>query len=238
MATASSHTDLTLVSYNVAGCQPSKVAPSKWTQFDSLTAIEKEILQNERKPDIVALQEFPSFALDRKRILSEYNLIGYQASHAPYVALFVHQKWNAEKVHQDMNGLPAIVAEIDLSSTDDTNHSTTTSNMNQPRRRVWIASVHLEPFADGASRRKRQMESLVSQATAEKVPLIIAGDTNMRVAEDKGIENDLGLHDFWKLAGGEARTKFTVSPVERGSTFFPFCRNNSVVPLGVLVVEY
>jgi endonuclease/exonuclease/phosphatase family metal-dependent hydrolase len=179
--------------------------------------MENEFLQNEHKPDIVALQEVPLFALERNVMLSEYNLIGYQESHAPYVALFVHQKWNAKVIRKGMGQLPAVVAEIDFSSNNETNESASSNSNNPPRRRLWIASVHLEPFADGASVRKRQLKALASQAREEKVPLIIAGDTNMRVAEDNGAEDDLGLHDFWKLAGSEFRTKFTVSPVDCGS---------------------
>jgi hypothetical protein len=202
-------TSLTLVSFNVAGCEPSKAAPSTWTQSHSMLAVVKEVFQNEQKPDIVALQEVPSFAFET--MLSEYKLIGYQTSHAPYVALFVHLKWNAKQIKKNMGQLPVVIAEIDFSLTDVANEET---KSNLPQRRLWIASVHLEPYADGASIRKRQLQALAKQARAEKIPLIIAGDTNMRVAEDCGAENDLGMLDFWKLAGSDFRTKFTVSPVE------------------------
>jgi endonuclease/exonuclease/phosphatase family metal-dependent hydrolase len=215
MAARSSETSLTLASYNVAGCNPSQGAPSTWTKSDSLRAIEKEFFQNENKPDIIALQYIPSFAMET--MLSEYNLIGCQLSHAPYVALFVHQKWNAKQVHKNLGQLPAVMAEIDFSFTDDVNEVTSSSKSNLPPRRLWIASVYLDSCFTSTSIRKQQLQALADQARSEKVPLIIAGDTNMRVAEDHLAEIDLGMHDFSKLAGSDIRTKFTVSALSNAT---------------------
>lgn len=233
----SNEKSLTLVSFNVAGCRPSKVAPSSWSQDDSLQAIEEEILHHERRPDIIAIQEIPLFALDRNRILSEYKLIGSQMSHAPYVALFVHQKWKAKRIHEDFmdkfdfEGLPAVMAEIDLSPN---NEKETSSEKTLPQHsHLWIANVHLEPFAGGASIRKRQLQALADQARTANVPLIIAGDTNMRVAEDMVAEEELGLYDFWKLAGSDFRTKYTVSLAPSALDFLPSLALN--FPLNVVV---
>lgn len=205
---------LKMLSFNMAGCQPSKVAPSSWTQSDALEAMEQEILkEKDRHPDIIALQEAPSFIFDRNRAFADYKLIGYQSSHAPYVALYVHQKWNATRVMQeamnnfDFEGLPAVVAEMDLCAAET---GTQYSDEHSPRR-LWIASLHLEPFAGGASIRKRQLKALTTKAKAANVPLILAGDTNMRVSEDSVADDDLGLVDLWKLAGSDIRTKYTVS---------------------------
>lgn len=216
---------LKLVSFNMARCQPSQVAPPEWTQDDSLQAMEKEILQGE--PDIIALQEAPPFALDRKRIFSEFQLIGSQTSHAPHVALFVHEQWNAKRILQDsldsfdFEGLPAVMAEIDISSKPKDNDDNPDTEQQQ-QRRLWVASVHLEPFAGGAAIRKRQLQALSQHARAANVPLIIAGDTNMRVSEDSMAEGDLGLQDLWKFAGSDFQTKYTVSVWKKEVRVVPF----------------
>jgi Endonuclease/Exonuclease/phosphatase family len=107
------------------------------------------------------------------------------------------------------------------------------------RRRLWIASVHLEPFAGGATIRHRQVRALVELADDAQrpnadggtvppshahVPLLVAGDFNMRVSEDATMEGErkkgktktdgdgtssLDLLDLWKLAGGDIATKYT-----------------------------
>ena len=192
---------LTLVTYNIAGCQPSKMAPSSWTMNDSVQAIKSEILKDD--PDIIALQEIPEQYT--KTILSEgYKLVGTKWTHAPYVALFVRKGIDVKRIKSNS---PAVVGEVQFMFHD---------KQQQPQQhRLWIASVHLEPFGEGASDRRRQLQSLVKEANKEQVPLIIAGDTNMRVAEDPVAENGadrggLGLTDFWKLAGSDFRTKYTV----------------------------
>ena len=195
---------LTLVTYNIAGCQPSKMAPSSWTVNDSVQAIKSEILKDD--PDIIALQEIPEQYT--KTILSEgYKLVGTKWTHAPYVALFVRKGIDVDRIKSNqLNDLPVVVGELQFNFHD---------KQQQQQYRLWIASVHLEPFGEGASDRQRQLQSLVKEANKEQVPLIIAGDTNMRVAEDHVAENGadrggLGLTDFWKFAGSDFRTKYTV----------------------------
>jgi endonuclease/exonuclease/phosphatase family metal-dependent hydrolase len=195
---------VTLVTYNVAGCQPSKMAPTSWTMTDSAQAIESEILKD--NPDVIALQEIPEQY--SKTMLSEgYKLVGTKSTHAPYVALFVRKEIDVKRVKSNqIDRLPVVVGELLFSFHD---------KQMQQQQRFWIASVHLEPFGEGASTRQKQLQSLVEEAKKEQVPLIIAGDTNMRVAEDYAAENasdrgGLGLSDLWKLAGGDIRTKYTV----------------------------
>jgi endonuclease/exonuclease/phosphatase family metal-dependent hydrolase len=211
---------LSIVSFNVAGCEQSKRAPSSWSVEDSLIAIEQEIVR--KSPDIIALQEVPPFALDRRSIFPNYQIIGSQSSHAPYVVLLVRKEIPAKRIHLDGH-IPAVVAELQMSMSGKIEEDS--YGVGRDRLiTLWVASVHLEPFQSGAERRRQQLQSLANKARLAHIPaLFIAGDTNMRVSEDKVAENEknggLQLKDFWKLAGSNIETKYTVSlidgPMER-----------------------
>jgi endonuclease/exonuclease/phosphatase family metal-dependent hydrolase len=225
---------LTLVTFNVAGCEPSQAAPKSWTENDSVRAIQKEVLTS--NPDIIAIQEIPMHYFrthptsnnDDDNIFPGYKVVGTKSSHAPHVVLLVRKEMNATRIDStSIRHLPAVVGELqfDVGS----GMSQTTTHLQQQQHllqrqqcRLWIASVHLEPFGEGASKRKQQLKSLVKAANRQQIPLIIAGDTNMRVSEDSVAENasdrgGLGLVDLWKLAGSDIRTKYTVCYVVEGS---------------------
>lgn len=210
---------LTLVTFNVAACQPSAMAIHSWTTDDSLQAIREEVILEQ--PDIIALQEFPEFALYRtSRIFPDHELLGSRTSHAPYVTLFVRKGIQAKlvPVHADINvHLPAVVAELSYPSEGGDNDEV------GRRRRLWIASVHLEPFADGAEVRHQQVQSLLQLALRSKVPLVLAGDFNMRVTEDATMEGEgYDLLDFWKEAGSDFTTKYswnTRNEINKGGYF-------------------
>jgi endonuclease/exonuclease/phosphatase (EEP) superfamily protein YafD len=198
---------LTLVTFNVARGRPSGAAPTSWTQADSLSAMQQEILVH--RPDIIALQEFPWILPGEDPILfPEYQLVGYTKSHAPYVVLYVHKELKTTRIPTEKDGMPAVIAEIDFSSAGP-------NNSHDPAKRLWVASLHLEPFGSGANIRRQQLQYLVDHAkAANSVPFILAGDTNMRVAEDTVAEHPtkgLGMTDLWKAAGSDIRTKYTVS---------------------------
>lgn len=195
---------LALVTYNVAACRPSARAPRSWDEEDSLQAMAEEVLHEE--PDIIALQEFPEIALNRtSRLFPDHALVGSKTSHAPYVVLLVRKGIQTRMVPVDVDDsnsiLPAVVAELTFRvGAGDDEHC----------RRLWVASVHLEPFGDGAEVRHRQVKTLRRLALQSKVPLIVAGDFNMRVAEDTTMEGaSYNLLDFWKLAGSDNSTKYT-----------------------------
>jgi endonuclease/exonuclease/phosphatase family metal-dependent hydrolase len=171
-----------------------------------LVKVQQLVLQQD--PDVIALQEVPSFVL-HSRWFSEYSLIGYQESHAHNVVLLVHKRHPAA-VRVDIDtrlGLPAVMAEIDfLPPCTNTNYAAAGGN----RRKILVTSVHLEPFVDGARMRKRQLGCLAKIAMErDSTPLLIAGDTNMRVAEDPVAEQKLGFLDLWKVAGSDFGTKYT-----------------------------
>jgi hypothetical protein len=54
-----------------------------------------------------------------------------------------------------------------------------------------------------------QVEALVEHAKAKDMPLLFAGDTNMRQSEDDVMEGTLGLFDAWKAGGAQPETKFS-----------------------------
>ena len=66
---------LTIVSMNIAACQPSQLAPRHWTPQMSTDAVRTEILKSE--PDIIALQECPGGAdWAKKTFGGHYKLMG------------------------------------------------------------------------------------------------------------------------------------------------------------------
>jgi len=204
-------TSLTLVSMNVANCEPSAEAPKSWTTQEVTQAIQHELLQSQ--PDILALQECPS--LDWAASAFEehgYRVVGHRGAHAGYVALLVLDTLPKEYgvVVENLSTteyrkLPAVVASLHIPLSNNSNNNDNDNN-NQSTT-LFIASVHLAPFRGGNWDRRAQMESLLELARPHA--LIVAGDTNMREEEDSVMEDELGLLDAWKQAGSHPSTKFT-----------------------------
>eukprot|EP00521_Asterionellopsis_glacialis_P008598 CAMPEP_0195285886 /NCGR_PEP_ID=MMETSP0707-20130614/3556_1 /TAXON_ID=33640 /ORGANISM="Asterionellopsis glacialis, Strain CCMP134" /LENGTH=271 /DNA_ID=CAMNT_0040345455 /DNA_START=89 /DNA_END=901 /DNA_ORIENTATION=- len=178
---------LTIVSMNLAGCQPSQAAPRQWNQERSTNAVRSLIL--EKNPDIICLQESPGGAKWAKQVFPQFTAIGATYSHADQVLLLVKEGISAERIPLD-NSMPAIMGLITFEN-----------------KRLFIASAHLAPFERGAFQREKQVLSLKDKA--KSFPLIFAGDMNMRVSEDSTMEETLGLLDAWKLAGSHSTTKWT-----------------------------
>lgn len=183
--------------------------------------------QSAPPPDIIALQELPGILVHNRgrmeSLFPQYNLMGVRQSHADYVGLLVRKgiastavnlRMDAENVNEEDN-LPAVVVELTSPvAADDNGDDEGVASRLSRRRIIWIASVHLEPFGSGASQRKQQMEAILKKASAAGVSaLLVAGDTNMRVAEDSAMEKSppggLGYQDVWKLAGSDMQTKYT-----------------------------
>merc|ERR1712176_867439 len=81
-------------------------------------------------------------------------------------------------------------------------------------QQLLVASVHLAPFEDGQNQRKLQMEALLDIAATKSLPILIAGDTNMRSKEDETMEQDLHLLDIWKLSGSKTETEWTWDTID------------------------
>ena len=80
--------------------------------------------------------------------------------------------------------------------------------------------LHKKPFSalnvhlDYAKDYTKEIKAYQKNQINKDVFTVIAGDTNMRVAEDEFAENGdggLGMKDLWKMAGSDVRTKYTVS---------------------------
>jgi hypothetical protein len=109
---AASLESLRLVSFNVAGCVPSKEAPASWDSVVAAEAMAEEVLRSD--PDILALQESPSG--DPAKLLQafpSYQVMGSTAAHADYVVLLVKKGISATLVPTE-NGdvrIPAVLVE-------------------------------------------------------------------------------------------------------------------------------
>lgn len=179
---------------NIAACVPSQSAPDDWTKNMSADAIRAEIL--EQDPDIIALQECPGGVVWAGEVFPSYRPIGATYSHADEVVLLVRRGISAKLVsapdvdYSIQESLPAIVAELEWND----------------RRRMLMASVHLEPFDQGEAKRRRQMEALVRMASSKDIPLIVAGDTNMRDREDATMESTIARPSLTPFATASRRT--------------------------------
>jgi len=207
---------LTLVSLNVAGCQPSADAPRGWNQKASTDSIREEILSH--NPDIIALQECPGTESWADTTFLNYTTIGATRSHADNVILLVKKGIQAHRVKvpttmTTTRWLPAVI-----------------SNLTYKSRSLLLASVHLAPFKEGEDTRRQQIADALSLAVEEgegggttgrrgrRLPLIMAGDMNMRQSEDVGMKRQ-GWTDFWQSAGSERSTKFTWDTMNHGTSF-------------------
>jgi endonuclease/exonuclease/phosphatase family metal-dependent hydrolase len=160
-------------------------------------------------------------------------------SHADYVHLLIKKGIQADPVSvrllveedHDHHGvssssappspatLPAVMAKLTYQS-----------------RSLLVASVHLAPFREGEADRRRQIADVMALADKERgrqqeeeglvpgvggggVPLLMAGDTNMRQSEDAGMELQQWT-DFWQRAGRDPTTQFTKDTVDHGGTSF------------------
>jgi hypothetical protein len=157
----------------------------------------------------LALQECPGDVVWATRTFGSagYQALGATQAHADHVILLVRNGISAKLVPLSTDNhrylLPAVMAELQWE-----------------QRRLLVASVHLAPFREGSFKRRTQVQRLLQQASS--LPLIFAGDTNMRDSEDGTMEEGppplssgaddeppLGLMDVWKLAGSDPKTKFT-----------------------------
>lgn len=121
---------------------------------------------------------------------------------------------------------PAAVATMTLElPTDPTTVSAAAAASNEsmsppspPQRRLTclLASVHLEPFAEGSVIRQKQLQALHNLAVSQpdSTLMIIAGDTNMREQESDFVERNLHFLDAWKAAGAARDTKFTWDTID------------------------
>lgn len=206
---------LTLVSMNVAGCEPSANAPPTWTKDNTTEALQVELLRH--NPDVLMLQECPSPEWAKINFADRYSVMGTTESHAGFVALLMRHELaqHAQTIwpltSDDMSLFvsradpPAVMAKIHL----------------YQHQSLVVASCHLAYSEEGSMQREIQISDMLLKA--ETSPSILAGDTNMRETEETYIEKDYQLEDAWKLAGAERATQFSWDTLnhegEEGGTF-------------------
>lgn len=179
-----------IVTLNVSEFQNSFSAP---VGFDQMEAFSEELLRD--NPDIICLQEAPN-ADDSlfEMLFPGYECLGRADSHSAFVMLFVKSSWVAHATLIPIHFgdcSRAVVARV-----------TFADNVS-----VVIGSCHLKPFNIGADGRLSKMKEILSHCRPHD-KLLIAGDYNMRQAEDSVFEA-LGLLDAWKEAGSDMEKKFT-----------------------------
>lgn len=159
-------------------------------------------------PDIICLQEGVDCGdAFYENLLPGYVCLGRALSHAGLAMLFIKDEWadHATPIQVDHSLVdptqtfipipvrkhPAVLARLHFSG----------------GVTIIIGSCHLAPFANGAPARLETMQEMLSHVgPGDK--LLIAGDFNMRVAEDSSFEA-LGLVDAWKEDGRVESKKIT-----------------------------
>jgi len=188
-ATAVSLDSIRMVTFNIAGCVPSKSAPPSWNAAVTTEAIATEV--SGYNPDVLVLQEWPTRNHAKiLRTFPSHQVLGTAASHAKNVVLLVRKGINARLVSTGPGGV--VLAE--LSHKD---------------RKILVAGVHLTPFKELSDLRQKEIEVLSNYARSVGLSLLLAGDTNMRESEDLALEDGRGLSDAWKLAGSDPGNQFT-----------------------------
>mmetsp|Transcript_3006 Transcript_3006/g.4899 ORF Transcript_3006/g.4899 Transcript_3006/m.4899 type:complete len:472 (+) Transcript_3006:22-1437(+) len=207
---------LTVLSWNIAECQPSYDSTDGGT-FDVDANISQECVRHDAH--ILCLQECPSANWKPIELLEmQYQLVGAVPSHCGFVQLWIRQdasKGDGDYFYQRLplpmpkNQLPTVAAIILLN-----NHS------------IVVSSSHLAPFKDNAHVRLQQMEALLAATVRITPHAIHAGDFNMRLAEDRFMEyskmecrkpktaRQQRLYDSWKMAGSVKRQEYTWNSID------------------------
>jgi len=140
-----------------------------------------------------------------------YQCVGTRHSHCDFVALLIKREWIHHTTVRGGIGAPAVIAIVNFASD----------------RKITFGSCHLAPYNGGKDERLYQMETIL-QNVENDANFILAGDVNMRKAEDLTFET-LGVRDAWKETGETYGCKFTWdstdhSPKDRPGTTGPHNR--------------
>ena len=228
-------TSIRIASMNLASCQPSAEAPPSWDMWQSASEARKELLKND--PDVIALQECPGEDVAMKMFQNNsrggdnfgYQVIGSTPAHAGDVVLLIRKEWmvrhNVRRIVPDDRFLPVVMAEINVvESASNTENRPAIHNRNIS---FVVGSCHLAPFVQGSFERQQQVEDAIDRASP--LPLILAGDTNMRATEDSVMEGDpLFLLDAWKQNGSNPKTSNTWDTVDHRSSSSPTAKDEPV----------
>jgi endonuclease/exonuclease/phosphatase family metal-dependent hydrolase len=186
---ASNENRIRILSWNIAECRPSHDAPSD--DFDCEAAILQQILLHDAQ--ILCLQECPAKSWQPPSLLNSYALVGGAPSHCGTTQLWIHKSL----FHQRVVSNPPSVAALVLVG----------------NQSIGVSSSHLAPFKQNASLRLEQARDLVQTLSKATPNFIMAGDFNMRQAEDVQIEH-LCIQDVFKVAKSPKTANFTWNSLE------------------------
>ena len=178
-----------ILSWNIAECRPAHDAPSD--DFDCEAAILQQILLHDAH--VLCLQECPSTLWQPPSLLHSYALVGGAPSHCGTTQLWVHNSLFHQRVVSNPPSVAALVLVGDQS--------------------IGVSSSHFAPFKGNASLRLEQARILVQTLSNATPNFIMAGDFNMRQAEDAQIEQ-LGIQDVFKVAKSPKSANFTWNSLE------------------------
>lgn len=168
-----------VITWNISLTDPSFQAPVDWNR--DLNIFEMHKIIEEEDPDIFSLQEMPS-ANFAKRFVN-YHYVEPVNSHSGLVGVFVKKTY---KIHSTTPIPPSIVLELSEEEED---------------QKFFFVGCHLLPYKQNANNRLDQMSVIfqIINRISEDLPVIIAGDMNMRESETKAIISTFAMDDaYWK----------------------------------------
>lgn len=204
---------LTILTWNVAMCEASLSAPASWRGSHGLFGARQGVISsgtegrgseaNDRAAqalvnaivsvdaDVLCLQECPKKWAEVALAKHGYCAMGSAPSHCGNVVLLLKEFLAPLADRVQIVG-PSVAVRLSLPEVPE----------------ITVASSHLAPFAKGADERTRQLTHLVTAVPTETC--VLAGDYNMRQAEDSTVETmGGGLTDAWKASGADRDRKFT-----------------------------
>jgi endonuclease/exonuclease/phosphatase family metal-dependent hydrolase len=235
-----------LVTFNVAEFKRHSQAPPG---FDPRRAFLEELKLHQ--PDILALQELPPED-DHQQCSSSfsgYQCVGTTPSHCGLVGLFIRSAFLQEaQASFTRVWPPAVTNGVDMMAGDRVPAVLAYIAWQSTGVALVVSSCHLEPFKEGKKVRAAQLQAIAKAATLKyNIPatrMILAGDMNMRQAEDAAVEKLLGQDnwtDAWKQAGSSRQEAYTWdSSINHyhGMDAFQFhCRFDRVYLYNVKIVQ-
>jgi endonuclease/exonuclease/phosphatase family metal-dependent hydrolase len=202
--------ELRIVSMNIASLQSSRAASPDWTLENQTETLMHELLAS--KPHVICLQECHSTEWIHRSFPNNYTAIGEKRSHAGYVTLLVRNDILSDMERLDLPGSHLSMVTSGTPSVMGISSSSALA----------VASLHLAPFAEGAPKRKDQLETIINASRRTGMPLItiIAGDMNMRDEEDQDVEQRWRLTDAWKAGGANISTRYTWDTIDHENGTF------------------
>ncbi|KAL4425257.1 hypothetical protein ABPG75_009273 [Micractinium tetrahymenae] len=197
---------LRVLTFNISGANCSALAPPGFSLPTKYAAIAGLVLAE--RPDLLTLQEvFPEAAapLAEALLLAGYEPCGSVESHCGFTQL-----WALAHLQARQYGVagPVAIARIPLPLGAHGGGGAGAAAAEPGFLRcLFFAGCHLEPFGDGAAYRLKQVQAAL-RAVPPRSRLILAGDCNMRNAEDTAVEA-LGLADAFHQLGRPRGANFS-----------------------------